>query len=72
MVACCDTETGSEVIGDGPDCGRSAERSPESGDATNDRDANNQNDIEPVDVLVPVLSGHRRIGDVRLIWVVGL
>jgi len=72
MVACCDPETGSEVIGDGPDCGRSTERSPESGNATDKRDADNQDNIEPVDVLVPVLSGHWRVGDMRLVWVVCL
>lgn len=65
VVSRSDSETGCEVVGDGPDGGRQTERSPPSSDKTDHRDADNQGDVEPVDVLVPILLGHGHVGDVR-------
>lgn len=45
MVASCDAETSPEVIDDGPESGLPLERSPESGDATGERNANDEGDL---------------------------
>jgi hypothetical protein len=70
MVAGSDTETSGEVEGDRPDGGLQVERSPVGGDETAHGDADDENDIEPVHVLVPVLLCHGSLGDVRLLRVV--
>lgn len=64
VVACCDTETGREVVGNCPNGSLCVERSPESCNASCERNADNQCDVEPIDVLVPVFPGHGRVGDV--------
>jgi hypothetical protein len=65
MVASSDTETGSEVVCNCPDGGVAVERGPPSLDQTEKGNANNEEDVEPVDMLVPVGLGHRGVGDVR-------
>jgi hypothetical protein len=70
MVTGSDTETSGEVEGDGPDGGLQVERSPVCGDETTHGNADDENDIEPVHVLVPVLLCHGSLGDVRLLRVV--
>ena len=65
MVASGDTETSCEVVSNCPDGGVTVERSPPGLDQTQEGNANNQEDVEPVDVLVPVGLGHGGVGDVR-------
>ena len=70
VVTSGDTETSSEVEGDGPDGSLQVERSPVGGDEAAHGDANDESDIEPVDVLVPVLLCQGSLSDVRLLGVV--
>jgi hypothetical protein len=72
VVAGSDTETSSEVEGNGPDGSLQVKRCPVGGDETAHGNTNDQDDIEPVDVLVPVLLCHGSLSDVRLLGVVGL
>ena len=65
VVASSDTETGSEVVSDCPDGGVAVKRSPPSLDQTHEGNADDEEDIEPVNMLVPVGLGHRGVGDVR-------
>jgi len=65
MVASSDTETGCEVVCNCPDGGVAVERGPPSLNQTQKGNANDEEDIEPVDVLVPVGLGHGGVGDVR-------
>lgn len=66
VVAGSDAETGPVVVEDRPQQRLEGQRSPESGDAAHQRDAADEEDVEPVDVLVPVLAGHGIFGDVLL------
>ncbi len=70
MVASCDTQTSGEVVCNGPNGGLDLERYPEGLDAAVDGNANDESDIKPVDVLIPVRSGHWDLGDVRLLGVI--
>ena len=70
MVTGSDTETSREVEGDGPDGSLQVEGSPVGGDEAAHGNADDENDIEPVHVLVPVLLCHGSLGDVRLLRVV--
>lgn len=70
MVAGGNTETSEKVVDDCPDGSLPAERCEASSNATRQRDATNEGEIEPIDVLVPVTPGHGGVGDVRLVWVV--
>ena len=72
MISSCNAQAGSEVVGHSPDGGLPFEWCPEGGNDATDGDADNENDIEPVDVLVPVLLCHGGLSDVRLLGVVGL
>lgn len=55
MVSSGDAETGPEVVDDSP-CGSwQTQRCPVGTDETSERYANNEGDIEPVDMLVPIL-----------------
>jgi hypothetical protein len=72
MVSGGNTEASGEVEGDRPDGGLQVQRGPVCGDETAHRNANDEDDIEPVDVLVPVLLCHWSLGDVGLLGVVVL
>lgn len=72
VVAGGDTEASGKVEGDGPDGSLEVERCPVGGDETAHGNANDEDDIEPVDVLVPVLLCHGSLSDVRLLGVIGL
>lgn len=61
-----DTEPGHEIVDHRPDGGLPLQWRPESHDAAKERDAGDEDDIQPVDVLVPVGLGQGRLGDVRL------
>ena len=70
MVACCDTETGHEIVGNSEDGGLEQKRCPKSLNAAVQRNADNEGDIEPVDMLIPVCFGDGSVGDVRLFWII--
>lgn len=65
-----DAEAGHEVVGKGPDGRLPLQRSPVCQDHAVQRDANDHDNIEPVDVLVPIGSGHGLLGDMRLLRVI--
>ena len=65
MISGSDTETSSKVVGNGPDGRLQVKWGPECHDTSNSGNANNEEDIEPVDVFVPVLLGDGSVGDVR-------
>lgn len=46
------------------------QRDPEGLDTAIERNSNNESNIEPVDMLVPVGLGYGGIGDVRFPWIV--
>ena len=54
MVASSDSKPRGEVVSNAPYGGLPIQRRPESSDAANQRDANDQVDVEPIDMLVPV------------------
>lgn len=70
MVTSGDTETSVEVVDDSPNCSLPLQRSPVGLNTTKSWDTKNQEDIEPVDVLVPVRPRDGLVSDVWLLWVV--
>lgn len=68
----CDSQARHKVVGHGPDGGLPVERRPHCLDATDERDAHDQKDIQPVNVFVPILLRHRCFCDVFLRRIVGL
>ena len=70
MISRGDTEAGGEVVGNGPDGGLELERNPVGLYAAIERNANNEGYIEPIDVLVPVCTGHGCLCDVWLLRVI--
>jgi len=69
VVTSCDTQTGHKVVEDGPDGSLPLERRIVGLDHSVDGNENDEDDIEPVDVLVPVRPSHGHLGDVRLLAV---
>ena len=70
MIPCGNTEASGEVVGNGPDGGLELERNPVGLYAAVQRNANNEGDVKPVDVLVPVCTSHRCLCDVWLLRVI--
>lgn len=60
------TETGAEVVENRPNGRLELQRRPNGSNATQKRDAANEVDIKPVDVLVPIVQGDGRVCNVRL------
>ena len=54
MIASSDAKPGSEVVSNAPYGGLQIQRRPESSDAANEGDANDQVHVKPIDMLVPV------------------
>ena len=67
MLTCCDTQTGEEVVDDGPDGGLELQRDPEGLDAAVHGDTDDEGDVQPVDMLIPVLTGDGGISDMDLL-----
>ena len=65
-----DAETGHEVVGKGPDGGLPVQRSPVGHDHTVDWNTDNESDVKPVNVLIPVRGSHWKLSDVWLRWIV--
>jgi hypothetical protein len=66
----CDSKTGHEVICHSPDSGLQLEWCPICSNKSIDWKCDNESDIEPVDVLIPVGTGNRLLGDMWLLRVV--
>lgn len=66
VVTGCDTETGHEIVRDRPYCGLPGEWCPVRLNETSERHADDEDDVQPVDVLVPVRRGDGLLGDVTL------
>jgi hypothetical protein len=69
MLTCSDTQTSEEIVHNSPDGSLELERNPDGLDAAIDRDAKNEEDVQPVDVLVPVVASHGGIGNMDLLSV---
>ena len=65
----CDTKTSHEIICHGPDRRLPLQRHPPSLDQTIDRYANDECDVQPVNMLVPVGLGDGGLSDV---WFLGI
>ena len=70
VISSCDSQTGGEVIQNGKDGCLQVQRRPPGLDAAVYGNANDEGDIEPVDVLVPIRLGHGRLCDVWLLGVI--
>lgn len=70
MVASCDAHASVEVVDDGEDGGGELQRHPVGGDEAGQRDEDDEDGVEPVDVLVPVAPGHGQVGNVHLLGIV--
>jgi hypothetical protein len=66
------TQSCHEIVGNRPDSSLPLERCPVRCKESVDRNSNNESDIEPIDVFVPVGLGNRFLGDVRLLGIVSL
>lgn len=62
-----DAQSSEEVVDDSPDGCLQLQRHPEGLYAAVDRNAEDKEDIEPVDMLVPVAPGHLGVGNVHLL-----
>lgn len=67
LLTSCDPQAGHEVVDHRPDGSLEVQRHPESLDTASQRDSQDQGDVEPVDVLIPVGEGHLGICDMRLL-----
>lgn len=65
----CDTKTGHEIVGNCPDSSLDLQRSRVCSNQAIDRNANDERNIKPVNMLEPVGLGDRLLGDVRLLRV---
>jgi hypothetical protein len=70
LLTSCNTEASHEIVRNCPDGCLQLERCPVGCDETVDWKANNEGDIQPVDVLVPVGLRNGLLGDVRLLGIV--
>src|SRR6266536_4938529 len=66
----CNTKTGHEVIRDRPDGSLQLEGCPVCSNKSVDWKCDNEGNIEPVDVLIPIGTGNRLLGDMRLLGIV--
>lgn len=69
LLTSCDAQSSEEVVDDCPDSSLQLQRHPESLDTAGDGNADDESDVQPVDVLVPVLASHLSIGNVHLLGV---
>jgi hypothetical protein len=69
MLTCSDAQTSEEIVHNSPDGSLELEWHPNGLDAAIDRDAENEENVQPVDVLVPVVASHGGIGNMDLLSV---
>lgn len=70
VITCGDTQTSHKVIGNSPHGGLEVEGCPVRLDAAIDRHADDEGDVQPMHVLVPICPGDWSVGNVRLLWVI--
>ena len=70
-LTCGDTETSEEVIDDGPDSSLDLQGHPKGLDTAVHGDTDDEEDVQPVDMLVPVAACHDSVGNVDLLGVSG-
>ena len=70
VVATGDAEAGEEVVDDGKEGGLPLDGGEAGTDEAHDGNEDDEGDIEPVDMLVPIPPGHGRVGDVRSSWII--
>ena len=64
MIASCDTKTGHEVVDDSKQRRLPFHWCEERTNDTDDRYVDDESDVEPVDMFVPILLGHGSVCDV--------
>lgn len=69
LLTSCDSQSSEEVVDHCPNGGLQLQRHEESLDTSGDGNADDEGDVEPVDMLVPVLASHLGIGNVHLLGV---
>lgn len=69
-LASCDTQASGEVVNEREQCCLEIYRRPKGCDAAHDGDTNNESDVEPVDVFVPILLRHGLVCDVSLLRII--
>lgn len=67
-----DAKTSHEVVDNGEYGGSPMERNPKGLDTAVQRNADNEGDVEPIDMLVPIRLGDGGIGNMGLLGIVGL
>lgn len=70
MVSSGDAQTSGKVVGNSPDGSFELQGSPVGRNTSSQWDADNEVDIQPVDVFVPVRSGHWCLCDVNFLGVI--
>jgi hypothetical protein len=61
------TEASAKIVQNSPQHSGKSSRRPDGSNATNKWQTTNEVDIEPIDVLVPVVEGDFGVGDVRFL-----
>ena len=72
VITSCYTEAGEVVVDNGEEGCLPFQRCPDGSDQTSDRYADDQTDIQPVDMLPPICSCHLGVCDVWFSWVIAL
>lgn len=65
-----DSKSSSEIVCNSEQSRLPLDRRPDSLNATIERNADNESDIEPIDVLVPIGLSNRRVSDMGFLGVV--
>lgn len=70
VISCCNSQACSKVVCYGPHGSVESERSPNSLNTSIERNTNNEDNVEPVDMLVPVRFRDWGLGNVDFLWIV--
>ena len=70
MIASCDTQASAEVVNHSEESCLPPHWRPEGLDAAIERNTDYQCDVEPIDMLIPILLGNGLVCDVRLLRIV--
>lgn len=69
QLTSCDTETGIEVVDDGEHQCLPLKWDPVGGNESDHGDHDDEDGVQPVDMLIPVLEGYRLVRDMRLLGI---
>jgi len=70
VITSCDSQTSGEVVGNSPDGSLELERILEGEDTASQRNADNESDVQPVDMLIPIRLGDGCLCDVDFLRVI--